>query len=85
MGSSFIRDRPRSSAPASTPAWAQALSRLIDAEVLILGAGPAGSLVALNLAPTRHVVLVERRVTTLLAPYLSFASSRRDRLSRVAS
>jgi flavin-dependent dehydrogenase len=34
---------------------------LIDAEILILGAGPAGAVAALNLAPTRRVVLVERR------------------------
>jgi flavin-dependent dehydrogenase len=34
---------------------------LICADVLILGGGPAGAVVALNLAPTRRVVLVERR------------------------
>jgi flavin-dependent dehydrogenase len=34
---------------------------LIRADVLILGAGPAGAVAALNLAPTRRVVLVERR------------------------
>jgi flavin-dependent dehydrogenase len=33
---------------------------LIRADVLILGAGPAGAAAALNLAPTRQVVLVER-------------------------
>lgn len=33
-----------------------------DADVLILGAGPAGATAALNLAPSRRVVLVERRV-----------------------
>jgi flavin-dependent dehydrogenase len=34
---------------------------LIDADILILGAGPAGAVAALNLAPTRRVVLAERR------------------------
>jgi flavin-dependent dehydrogenase len=34
---------------------------LIDADVLILGAGPAGAVAALNLTPTRRVVLTERR------------------------
>ena len=34
---------------------------MIRADVLILGAGPAGAAAALNLAPTRQVVLVERR------------------------
>jgi len=34
----------------------------VDADVLILGAGPAGSVAALNLAPTHRVILVERRV-----------------------
>jgi flavin-dependent dehydrogenase len=34
---------------------------VIEAEVIIVGAGPAGSTAALNLAPTRHVVMVERR------------------------
>ena len=34
---------------------------MIRADVLILGAGPAGAVAALNLAPTRRVVLVERR------------------------
>jgi flavin-dependent dehydrogenase len=33
---------------------------LIRADVLILGAGPAGAVAALNLAPTRKVVLVDR-------------------------
>jgi flavin-dependent dehydrogenase len=33
---------------------------LIDADVLIMGAGPAGAVAALNLAPTRRVVLAER-------------------------
>jgi flavin-dependent dehydrogenase len=32
---------------------------------LILGAGPAGSVAVLNLAPTRRVILVERRVNAL--------------------
>ena len=36
-------------------------TRLIRAEVLILGGGPAGAIAALNLAPMRRVVLVERR------------------------
>src|SRR4029077_5454370 len=43
-------------------ARAQALNRPFDADVLILGAGPAGSVVALNLAPTRRVILVDRRI-----------------------
>ena len=30
--------------------------------VLILGAGPAGSVAALNLAPSRRVIAVERRM-----------------------
>jgi flavin-dependent dehydrogenase len=34
---------------------------LIDADVLIVGAGPAGATAALNLAPMCRVVLVERR------------------------
>jgi flavin-dependent dehydrogenase len=34
---------------------------LIRADVLILGGGPAGAIAALNLAPMRRVVLVERR------------------------
>jgi flavin-dependent dehydrogenase len=34
---------------------------LIRVDVLILGGGPAGAVAALNLAPTRRVVLVERR------------------------
>jgi flavin-dependent dehydrogenase len=34
---------------------------LISADVVILGAGPAGAVAALNLAPSRRVVLVERR------------------------
>src|SRR5271166_2821869 len=34
---------------------------MIDADILILGAGPAGAVAALNLAPTRRVVLVERQ------------------------
>jgi flavin-dependent dehydrogenase len=35
---------------------------MIDADVLILGAGPAGSVAALNLAPTQRVLLAERRI-----------------------
>ncbi|MBV8119254.1 MAG: FAD-dependent monooxygenase [Alphaproteobacteria bacterium] len=38
------------------------MSRPVDTDVLILGAGPTGSVAALNLAPTRRVILVERRV-----------------------
>ena len=34
-------------------------------DVVVIGAGPAGAVAALNLAPTRHVVLVERRVDGL--------------------
>ena len=34
---------------------------MIRADVLILGAGPAGATAALNLAPMRRVVLVERQ------------------------
>ena len=34
---------------------------MIEADVVIVGAGPAGSTAALNLAPTRRVVMVERR------------------------
>ena len=34
---------------------------MIEADVIIVGAGPAGSTAALNLAPTRRVVMVERR------------------------
>jgi flavin-dependent dehydrogenase len=34
-------------------------------DVVVIGAGPAGSTAALNLAPTRQVVLVERRVDNL--------------------
>jgi flavin-dependent dehydrogenase len=34
---------------------------LICADVLIVGAGPAGAVAALNLAPTHRVVLVDRR------------------------
>jgi flavin-dependent dehydrogenase len=34
---------------------------VIEADVIIIGAGPAGSTAALNLAPTRRVVMVERR------------------------
>jgi len=34
---------------------------VIEADVLIVGAGPAGATAALNLAPVRKVVLVERR------------------------
>jgi flavin-dependent dehydrogenase len=32
-----------------------------DIDIVIVGAGPAGAVAALNLAPTRRVVLVERR------------------------
>jgi flavin-dependent dehydrogenase len=38
---------------------------LIRVDVLILGGGPAGAVAALNLAPTRRVVLVERRGQSL--------------------
>jgi flavin-dependent dehydrogenase len=34
---------------------------LISADVVILGAGPAGAVAALNLAPSRRVVLIDRR------------------------
>lgn len=34
-----------------------------EAEVLIVGAGPAGATAAINLAPSRRVVLVDRRAT----------------------
>jgi flavin-dependent dehydrogenase len=34
---------------------------LICADVLVVGAGPTGAVAALNLAPTRRVVLVDRR------------------------
>jgi 2-polyprenyl-6-methoxyphenol hydroxylase-like FAD-dependent oxidoreductase len=34
-------------------------------DVIVIGAGPAGATAALNLAPTRQVVLVERRVDGL--------------------
>jgi flavin-dependent dehydrogenase len=37
---------------------------LIRADVLIVGAGPAGAVAALNLAPTRQVILVERQAQT---------------------
>ncbi|UPT92449.1 NAD(P)/FAD-dependent oxidoreductase (plasmid) [Bradyrhizobium barranii subsp. apii] len=33
---------------------------MIEADVVIVGAGPAGSTAALNLAPTRRVVMIER-------------------------
>jgi flavin-dependent dehydrogenase len=33
---------------------------VIEADVVIVGAGPAGSTAALNLAPTRRVVMIER-------------------------
>lgn len=36
---------------------------MYDAEVLIVGAGPAGATAALNLAPFRRVMLVERKAT----------------------
>jgi flavin-dependent dehydrogenase len=39
-------------------------AELQDAEVLVVGAGPAGATAALNLAPLRRVVLVERRPDT---------------------
>jgi flavin-dependent dehydrogenase len=34
---------------------------VIETDVVVVGAGPAGAAAALNLAPTRRVVLVERR------------------------
>jgi flavin-dependent dehydrogenase len=34
---------------------------LVDVDVVVVGAGPAGSVAALNLAPTRSVLLVEQR------------------------
>lgn len=34
---------------------------MIEADVLVVGAGPAGATAAFNLAPTRKVMLVERR------------------------
>lgn len=34
---------------------------MLEADVLIVGAGPAGCAAAINLAPFRHVLLVERR------------------------
>lgn len=37
---------------------------MLTADVLIVGAGPAGAATAINLAPFRHVVLVERRAET---------------------
>ncbi len=36
---------------------------MMQTEVLIVGAGPAGAVTALNLAPSRDVLIVERRVT----------------------
>jgi flavin-dependent dehydrogenase len=36
---------------------------VLRADVLVVGGGPAGSVAALNLAPTHRVVLVERSVT----------------------
>ncbi|WP_338693281.1 NAD(P)/FAD-dependent oxidoreductase [Bradyrhizobium sp. 26S5] len=33
---------------------------MIEADVIVVGAGPAGSTVALNLAPTRRVIMIER-------------------------
>ena len=47
---------------------------MTSAEVLVVGAGPAGATAALNLAPSRHVILVERsremaaRIGEALAP-----------------
>lgn len=38
------------------------LNRLSELEVLIVGAGPAGATVALNLAPTRRVALIDLHV-----------------------
>lgn len=35
--------------------------RIIEADVIILGAGPAGAIAALNLAPTHRVVMLDRR------------------------
>lgn len=37
------------------------MRRTLEADVLILGAGPAGAVAALNLAPTLRVVLIDRR------------------------
>jgi flavin-dependent dehydrogenase len=34
---------------------------VIEADIIIVGAGPAGSTAALNLAPTRRVVMIERQ------------------------
>ena len=34
---------------------------MIQADILVVGAGPAGATAALNLAPVRRVVMVERR------------------------
>ena len=34
---------------------------MIEAEIAVIGAGPAGATAALNLAPTRRVVMIERR------------------------
>ena len=33
----------------------------MEADIIIVGAGPAGSTAALNLAPARRVVMIERR------------------------
>src|SRR5262249_52412441 len=34
---------------------------MLETDVVVVGAGPAGATAALNLAPTRRVILVERR------------------------
>lgn len=38
---------------------------MLEAEILIVGAGPAGATAAINLAPFRRVVLIDRRATIL--------------------
>jgi len=60
---------------------------LIRADVLIFGAGPAGAVAALNLAPTWRVILVERKAQAVrrIGEALPWLASRSRAIRRMAN